>query len=449
MKHFHHAALWVLSSALLALFSCNDPTVIGSDLLAGDQLDIEFTDTLTIRAWNTTQDSVKTYDPSPLSAEFTYFPFGDFVDPVFGKSTARINSQLSLNTNDPDFENAVIDSIVLLLPYQTDKVYGKVDETYHIEVWELSENLYDSLSYYSNHVTAVKPDMIGSRAFTPRVLDSISVVVPAADTLIFEKLPPHLRVRLDDAFVQAFTGGDSINYTDNDLFRNFFKGFQLRPSDMGPGNQGMLSFNLRSSLAGFQVYFHKDTVFSRYQFPVFSSSVVTAEYVHDYTGSVIANYLNGAVSRNDSLLFLQGMSGVNFDLEIPYVDRLSDLVVNRAEILLPVVFLAEDDPAFDPVDQIVVAEVVSDTTLRTIDDITFSINRVGDNFGQLFGGKILSDNTYRVNISAHFQDMIRGTATKKMRFTVYLKPERASRVVVGGPSNTALPAKLNLSFTKY
>jgi hypothetical protein len=202
-------------------------------------------------------------------------------------------------------------------------------------------------------------------------------------------------------------------------------------------------------LAGLQVFYHEDTKFSQYKFPVFSSSLITAEFVHEYEGAFVKDYLGENGSRNDSLLFLQGMSGLNFDLEIPYADKLEKLIINRAEVLLPVVDLAGDNPDFDPVEQIVVSEIVNDTTFRTIDDLTFSINRAGDNFPQLFGGKILSNHTYRVNISAHFQDMIRGQASKKMRFAVYLKPENASRVVIGGPTHATLPAKLRLSFTRF
>jgi hypothetical protein len=448
MKHLRLAALYVLVLSLITLFSCNDPTVIGSDLLAGDQLDIEFTDTLTIRAWTVQQDSVKTYDKSPLSSEYSFFPCGDLRDPVFGKSIARINTQLSLNTSSPDFDEAVIDSVILLLPYQKDKLYGKLDEIFDLEVWELDETLYDSLNYYSNHEAKLKPAMIGFAQFRPKT-DSITVIVPAKDTLITEKLPPHLRIRMEDAFVQAFLYSDSANFTSNKLFRAFFKGLQVRPPANGSGNQGMLNFNFRHSLAGLQVYYHEDTKFSQYKFPVFSSSLITAEFVHEYEGAFVKDYLGENGSRNDSLLFLQGMSGLNFDLEIPYADKLEKLIINRAEVLLPVVDLAGDNPDFDPVEQIVVSEIVNDTTFRTIDDLTFSINRAGDNFPQLFGGKILSNHTYRVNISAHFQDMIRGQASKKMRFAVYLKPENASRVVIGGPTHATLPAKLRLSFTRF
>lgn len=450
MKHLQSVALFALAFFLLTLFSCNDPTTIGSDLLAGDQLDVNFTDTLTIRAWSTRQDSIKTYDPNPLSSGYAFFPCGDFLDPIFGRSIARINARLSLNTSPPDFRDVTVDSIVLILPYESKQAYGKFNEVFKLEVRELDEKLPDSTSFFSNREMKLKDAAIGYKEFTAVVSDSVTVMEPKADTVILQKYAAHLRIPLHESFVQAFLAADSAKFASNSAFRDFFKGFQVRPPESSPGNSGLLNFNLRSSLAGFQVYYHKDSTYAQYKFPIFSTDIISAEFRHDYTGAFVQNYLDGSSARNDSLLFMQGMSGLNFDLEIPYIASLGKVVVNRAEIVLPIIRLAEDDPAYDPVDQIIVAEVVNDTVQRTIDDVIYSINRAGDNFSYLFGGIVQSDGTYRINISAHFQDLLtRPETSKKMRFIVYLKQEKASRVVLGGPTHSTQPAKLRLSFTKF
>ena len=49
MKKNYLAALTLLFFGLL-FFACNDTSIIGSDLLEDDQLEFEFTDTLTIHA---------------------------------------------------------------------------------------------------------------------------------------------------------------------------------------------------------------------------------------------------------------------------------------------------------------------------------------------------------------------------------------------------------------
>ena len=86
-----------------------------------------------------------------------------------------------------------------------------------------------------------------------------------------------------------------------------------------------------------------------------------------------------------------------------------------------------------------------------IDDIYLPLlNLATDDFGNYFGGKAVADEDfYKVSLSAHLQKVIDGSSTKKIRFTVHLRNERAARVVLGGPSNTTSPAKLRLSFTRY
>ncbi len=449
MKKLHPVALLALVSLTFMLFACNDSTVIGSDLLEGDQLDINSTDTLTLRAWTVSQDSVKTYDPNPSSSNYTFFSCGDFRDPIFGRSIARINAQLSLNVSNPDFRGATIDSAVLILPYRADQAYGKLNETFSLEVWELEGSLSDSASFFSNQKMALKPSSIGYAEFVPEIKDSMDVELPKFDKPGYERLPAHLRIPMNSTFIESFLGGDSITYTNNSLFKDFFRGIQLRAPESGAGNNGILSFEIRHPLTGLQIYYHKDTIYSQYRFPVFSSSIVTAEFEQDFSGSFVDDYIDNTAPEGEDLLFLQSMSGVNFDLEIPYLSSLKNVVINRAELILPIVGLPGDDPDYKPADQLVVAAVISEDNAQTINDIIYSINRAGDSFYQLFGGNLLPDNTYRVNISSHFKDMITGRSPNRIRFIIYQKPQKASRVVIGGPTHPTQPLKLRLSFTKF
>ncbi|MBI5915871.1 MAG: DUF4270 family protein [Bacteroidetes bacterium] len=449
MKQLPQAAFLALTISLAALFSCNDPTVIGSDLLSGDQLDIDFTDTITLKARTVLDDSIRIWDPSPTSIEFVSFPFGDFIDPVFGRSTTSIYAQLNLNTSAPDFMDGELDSIVLILPYDSSLCYGKFDEVFAMGVYRLDEPLIDSISYYNTDSFSVKPSPIAVKFFTPNVEDSVTVIVPEGDpdTTITERLVPHLRIRLDDAFAEEFFETDTSIFNHNDEFLEFFKGIWLKPASQ---NAGMLSFNMRNSLAGLRVYYHEDTIHRQYNLRIYSGNPVTSHQRHYYGGSFAEAYISPANSdSNDSLLFLQGLTGLDLEFEIPYAESMKGVIINKAEIVLPILSLLEDDPAYDPVEQIFVTEVLTDSTSRSIDDLTFSIDRGGTKFGDYFGGQVTTENNYKINISAHFQDMIAGLVGKKLQLTVYLKPERPNRVVLAGPTHFSSPPKLKVSFTRY
>lgn len=439
MKNLQSILLWAIGASMLALFACNDPTVIGSDLLSGDELDIEFTDTVTILTYNMEEDSVRMFDSENFSVSYNNIPVGEFIDPVFGISKATAYAQPNLNVSSPDFEDAELDSIVLILPWNADGVYGNLFETYSLEIWELSDDLRDSAIFYSNQTFEVN-EMIGSVDFTPEPEDSVRIKLHGQDTLI--EVIPQVRVTLTPEFGDRFFVDDTLKFGSTDLFHDFFKGFEIRPASQ---NSGMLNFNLRSPEAGIRVYYRQDTTYSQYLFPIFSTNVVTAKYEHDYAGSLASPFIGEDANVTDSLLFVQGMSGLNLAVEIPYADRLEDIVVNQAELVFPVLRLSEDDPLNTAVEQLIVSEMVDDTTLVVIDDIIFS----GANFPDIFGGQVEAGDVYKMNISSYFQDMMRGLKSNKIVITVFLKPENASRVVLAGPGHADSPAKLNLTFTRY
>ena len=81
----------------LGLYSCSDPTAIGTDLLEQDLIEVGFIDTLTIRSKTINPIRTLTYAP-PFQLDFftietfnhpSTFLFGQFSDPIFGKPLLR------------------------------------------------------------------------------------------------------------------------------------------------------------------------------------------------------------------------------------------------------------------------------------------------------------------------------------------------------------------------
>ena len=101
----------VLSAAVFS--GCNKPEDIGLGVVAlpGEQLNVNFTDTVTINTYSIIIDSVPTKSASNQM-------LGAIFDPVFGSSAAGIYTQVRLLNNDLDFgTNAVCDSIIFGLEY--------------------------------------------------------------------------------------------------------------------------------------------------------------------------------------------------------------------------------------------------------------------------------------------------------------------------------------------
>jgi len=438
---------WGLFIALGSLLnSCTQPGIIGSDLLEGDQINVEFTDQLGFTAYLRTTDSIQTYGPGPNEQLFGYM-CGQFSDPVFGLTTAVINAQLLFTGGfPPDFEGAVLDSMVFILPYRPTQVYGDTTETYNLEVYLLDEPMSDTASYFSNkHFAATQ--LIGSASVVPKPNDSIEILVHGSDSMETQLVIPQVRIRMDDLFANNLIHEDSLVFESDSAFLEKYKGFQIRTNGE---NKGMLSFNLSAASGGMIVYYHVDTVFAQYGFRFNATSPRMVSYTHDYTGSLVSDFLADS-TLCDSLLFIQGNAGLGTVIEFPDADLLQGKIINRAELELTIITLPEDGGLiFDPSQQLVVSEIKEDGSLELIPDVTIGLNR--NDLDLIFGGVPDEDavpQTYRMNLSAYFKDLKNGDAGNKLLITPLYRAERTGRVVICGPKHPQYPAKIKLSLTDY
>ncbi len=448
MKTNRIAILW--SVLVLAMLSaCNDPTPVGASLLENDGIRVHYTDTVTLLTGIQPEDSVLVYHPNPEN-QLTNYLFGSMMDPVFGKVTATIYAQVQRTFYaKPDFTEAVLDSMVLVLPYRTDGFYGRTNETFGMEIRRVVEKMEFDSTYYSNASFQTNLEPIGHIEFVPNTVDSLPLISYTDDGAPEEvQTVPHLRVHLDEVFAENFFQADTNYFLTDSAFLDFFKGIQLVPTTV---NNGLIAFDLRTNQAALVVYYHRDTLHYQYGFPMDLRSVRMSTFAHDYTGSVVEEHWNVPVGA-DSIAFIQGMAGVNMLIEVPHVRQWDEgVIINKAELEIPVVMLPGDDPDFSPPERILVAELTDDNRLIAIEDVTL-------NFGDLnkldvtFGGLLETDSDgrqyYRANITGHFQRMAHGTAPPRIVITVFSKPDHARRVVVAGSKHPECKPVLKLTWTE-
>ena len=149
---------------------------------------------------------------------------------------------------------------------------------------------------------------------------------------------------------------------------------------------------------------------------------------------------------------MQGLSGPNIEIEIPYTSTLRDqTIINKAALVFTIASNV-DDPNFPPIDQIILTQRNDNGTLVVISDVFLSLSR--DDLS-LFGGQVEETmtasgemvRTYTLNISSHFQEMVEGRVDNTLVLRVFPKQERGSRVILYGPNHSRYPAKLNLTYT--
>ena len=448
-KLLAHAALLMMAAAFWA--ACTKPTPFGSELLDEEQAAYDFTDTLTLWCTIEQEDSVLTSDPNSVAATFLC---GELYDPIFGKSTSEIYSLLQLAFPDPGFEPATqtFDSIVLYLRYASSNVYGDTMQKQTLRVFRLEEALKDGEDYYSDTTLLAGAEIGVLSDFLPRpnTFDSLFSTTSKA---------PYERVRLSDAFGQELFNLDTNILISDSAFYQALRGIKITASS-GANPGAMLAFDLNNQTYSFvRLYYHTtgDTASKNFNF-FFAGTNKFTHFTHDY------NY-NGAQvgpqigKQSDEFLYLQGMQGLRLKVEIPYIDQLDNIAVNKAQLVLTAASLPNDNPLLIPGRQLILTEFLGDSIFAFTSDVSYALGpALNQGFG-FFGGTPVKENIngtlvdrYRLTLSQRLQNMVDDTSGNIKKKTVYVNITPQSRVphrsVIYGPKNTTFPAKLELKYTR-
>lgn len=437
------------SLILMALFiwtACTRTSPFGSDLL-GDQLaDFEFTDSLTVRCTIEREDSLVTSDRISTAA---YFLCGALDDPYFGKTNADMYVLFQ-----PGVPTALAttglryDSIVLFLRYGSTGLYGDTTQGQTILVQRVDEGsqIGGSTVYYSNQSLPATTEIGRIENFLPK---------PSAADSLFSATSKgaYIRIRLDNNFGQEMMALDSASLSVDSLFYKKIRGLKIScSSGTAPGL--MLPININDqNFSRIRLYYsEQDTIHRTFDY-FFQGSNKFSNFTHDY-GSSIAGQQIG-LEAND-LLFLQGAQGLKVKVEIPYVDELQNIAINKADLVLTVNdLLPNENPVFRPVSQLVLSKLVADTTYDLITDVYNSINSTGA-YGD-FGGSPNAEagglTRFHHNLSDYIQELVdlpAGSDIKKktIYLNVNLQSRTAMRAILYGPKSTTFPAKIELKYTK-
>lgn len=453
MKLHKVTFLSLMVLACLWNYSCTKPTLVGADLLEQDQANIRFTDTVSFNTQTIHDyDSVIAYVPNNA---FQYFYCGDVDDPIFGNINTQIFTQIRYTSNSvPDFSSlGQVDSLVLKLAYYGAGTFGDTTESYNIGVYRLTEDMKNDTNYYSNHTFLTESSPLATYTFNPtpntsRIsIDSTTTNgTTTYDTTVVE---PSLNIRLPGALADELIHLDSAAYSSPDEFVKSFKGVLIKPEAK---TKCLLGFDFDASVTGMWLYFKNtgDTVSRAFFFPINNACARFTNIKHDFTNSIVkSSFAN--LAAGDTILYSQGFVGPDIQIDIPYIQNLGKVSINKAELEFTVAEVGDNPQNYQPISQLVIGNVVSSDTLTLISDVLYSSS---NSFGP-FGGRVekyVKDGTilkrYRFNISAYLQDMKEGVQNQTIFITPYVRQESSGRVVLYGPKHPLYPAKLNITYTK-
>lgn len=384
------AGLVILSGSLIYLTftGCTNSDEIGLNLTPpGDRFQYVVDSNTVITATTLRQDSV-------TSEKRTTSLLGCMNDPIFGRTTASLLTQLRLSSNEVDFGvNAQIDSANLLLKYKS--AYGDTTVQQSMRIYELSKDLFIDSTYYSNL------NMNG--LYDPSVLvgDYTYLPKPGQDSIV---------IRLSEEFGNKLLSTDTANLSNNTTWLEFFKGLYIESQPVDQGGS-IVYFDLAGEKSRLTLYYHNDVDDSlQYELVINSNCTWVNLFNHNYSGSPIENLINDSVDTHEEV-YLQSMAGLrsHLNLEIPQsiLDKIDEgVTINKAELIISI----PNDPTaveFERPSSVRIFNAGVGGKNEFLDDLLLG----EDYYGGTFNDKTSS---YRFNLGRHIQNILHPDPSRRI-----------------------------------
>lgn len=447
MKHFS-CYLTVLGLSLATVFSCTNPIDTGSDLLDEDLVNVQNVDTFKITTTAVPGDSLLVYSiPTAASSGFLsrYF-LGKMNDPIMGLTDVAIQSQLVPAFQSHPGLGITVDSIVLVLPYNTANIYGDKAQRYDLEIRELADSFALDKNYYGNQKLPAITNVLQAKTFAVN-FDSVKIKDYSTNTAVETKVPPQLRISITDPeFKAKLLGIDTSVYKSRIKFLKAFYGLQLKTTNTG---KALAAFDLTSSRAGLYLYYKTTTGISteyRYVFGFVAANSIS----RDRGTSLLGKYLAG--EPNQEYILLQGQEGANSKFSIPGLKNLKNVIINKAELVLKVANVPGDEPVFFTPSPRILAMYRNDKGRLTVVEDFDNASQASD-LNRYYGGNYVSGvnnepGTYTINLSAHVQNIIKGKVPNDIYLKAFPLAESAARTTLYRADHPLYGAKLKLYYTQ-
>lgn len=397
-----------------------------------------FTDTYLLSHKTIAEDSI-------LTSKTISHLLGAYTDGVFGSTQSAIFTEFSLGGSfNVSFGQTgdvlVADSIVLSMKYDAEFGPGG---SFNLTIHELSEDLDNDHSYYSNQTASYSPTVLFERTINPNLDDSV--------TVDGTKEGPQLRIPLDISLANKLINASPSDLTDDPALQAYFNGLAFIATmdskssgvkSNGISNTGgMVGLNLTAGITRLTLYYRNltqnDT--NTYDFVINSECQRFTHFKHSFTGTEVEKQLNGT-HTDSSTLFVQAMGGAITEIDLSSIKALNDsgfVLINKGELEFAV--KSNTTATFAKPARLVIVE--RDT----------AGNRFPDDFSEgvtFYDGALNSDQTgYTFRLTRYLNDVLRGDADAKLYLLVSGASINGTRVMLNSQYATN-PLKLSIYYTK-
>ena len=432
-KQFIFPVFFSLILFLTSFSACNKTSDLGFDLIPEEFLfDPNALDTFTVNAFTYKSDSVRTSGMSNMS-------LGTYTDPIFGNITASFISEMRPLSPLDKGTAPVFDSLVMYLHFDS-LAYGNPNTEKEINIFEIKQRLnLDSAYYNTFKYQDLETVLITTATFLPFevLIDSIMDDTVKIKNPLYQKVV----IKLDSIFGKRIF--DDYDLWNGSLFVNYFNGFLFKP-ESDPIDGSLSRFDLSGSNSEIIMYYHKnDTTAANYTFSFKSNCTRISLTEHEYNAPGFLPDLENPGIIEDSVVYIQGMAGLETRIFLPYLDQLKNqgiFGVNRAELIIQ----AELEPLtfetlFPAPSQLLLYSINADGNYDYLQEYYTQQGYIGAQYND---GKYIFDITYLI------QKIIKGDIENN-GLVIKLQNDyfnHARAVLTSGKHSR--PMKLSLSLTK-
>jgi hypothetical protein len=437
----------------IALFysSCQDPSTIGSGLLDDEKLDVEVQSNFEIEGQTIAGKPVVTLIQN--FSNYTSYPIGSYQDETYGFVESELFTRIVFNNTiglPVTMHKAKFDSIVMIISYDTLSMYGDTKEVHGLTVREIVDVPVLKDSVFSNTpINKSNSVVVGRRNLVPNPKDSITILNYLVDTISPVTGPAQIRIPLDtNWFKQKFENIKSIET--NIALQEQMKGFNIssdsKNSLLGM-NFGAIADDANNGVNGIYVHYRDSAnvkrvyrfLFSPYKFSSFAS----------IPSPSLESKLNSK-QEGESLLFVQGLDGVNTELTFNDISKLQGKIISYASLELTVADISGLNNILYP--YIPQLSIVYDSDqgpilIRDLSDLLASGLPLNLGFGGSLTEKSGTLGSYKMNITKLIKGMVLGNIPNKIRIIVNNTNQRPHRTAFYGVKHPVYPVKLVVSYT--
>ncbi|MBN1158802.1 MAG: DUF4270 family protein [Bacteroidales bacterium] len=315
--------LFIFILISFVVFGCSDDDLVFEigEKYVDENMQILFTDTLSVRSYTVKWDSL-------ITSGYNIFLTGKYRDSVFGNTYCRsfVDVKLPLVTT-PIPNDAVYDSLHFILVY-TGYSLGDTTQPQVIRVHRLEEKLDEGEGneLYNTSSFAYDPDPYGQVVFRSRPTGRDSVIIRLSDDLGQEMF-------------YAFKNKSEI-VSEQGIFENYLKGFVI---DYDESNESVLAFHAADTIPLMRLFYHYtdlDVVHKKIEFVLYDSDLQFNQIRSTDTGFELPERQKDKLPAQETgnTTYLQAGTGIFTRIEIPYLKNIlelsSNLEVLHAELIL-------------------------------------------------------------------------------------------------------------------